>query len=68
MLIRRPFRSVIFGTVLMRLLSCLLIVGLDILLSLLTSARGVAGPRVFINTLTVDDPAVADEAAFPTVT
>ena len=52
----------------MRLLSCLLIVGLDILLSLLTSARSVAGPRVFINTLTVDDPAVADEAAFPTVT
>jgi hypothetical protein len=29
-------------------------------------AHGVAGPRIFINTLLIDDPAVADEAAFPT--
>ena len=31
-------------------------------------AHGVAGPRIFPATLTVDDPAVADEWALPTVT
>ncbi len=31
-------------------------------------AHAVAGPRVFVGTLTVDDPGVADEAALPTVT
>ncbi len=31
-------------------------------------AHGVAGKRVFPTTLTIDDPAVADEASFPTVT
>jgi len=30
------------------------------------AAHGVCGPRVFANTLTIEDPAVADEAAFPT--
>ena len=29
-------------------------------------AHGVAGPRIFVNTLIIDDPAVADEAALPT--
>lgn len=29
-------------------------------------AHGVAGPRLFVNTLIIDDPAVADEAALPT--
>ncbi len=29
-------------------------------------AHGVAGPRVFVNTLLIDDPAVADEASLPT--
>ena len=29
-------------------------------------AHATAGPRVFINTLTLDDPGVADEAALPT--
>jgi hypothetical protein len=31
-------------------------------------AHGVAGPRVFVTTLTIDDPAVADELSLPTVT
>ena len=52
----------------MRLLSCLLIAGLGVFLSVPAWPHGVAGPRVFINTLTIDDPAVADEAAFPTFT
>ncbi len=30
-------------------------------------AHGVAGPRVFVTTLTLDDPAVSDEASLPTV-
>lgn len=30
------------------------------------AAHGVCGPRIFVSTLTIDDPAVADEAAFPT--
>jgi hypothetical protein len=30
------------------------------------NAHGVAGPRLFVNTLILDDPAVADEAALPT--
>lgn len=30
-------------------------------------AHGVAGPRVFVNTLLLDDPAVTDEASLPTV-
>ena len=29
-------------------------------------AHGVAGPRIFINTLLIDDPAVSDEASLPT--
>jgi len=29
-------------------------------------AHGVAGPRMFISTLLIDDPAVADEASLPT--
>ncbi len=29
-------------------------------------AHGVAGPRVFVNTLLLDDPAVSDEASLPT--
>ncbi len=29
-------------------------------------AHGVAGPRIFVNTLILDDPAVADEASLPT--
>src|SRR5258707_8576902 len=31
------------------------------------SAHGVAGKRVFPTTLTIDDPAVADEGSFPTI-
>jgi hypothetical protein len=31
------------------------------------SAHGVAGKRVFPTTLTIDDPAVADEASLPTI-
>ncbi len=30
-------------------------------------AHGVAGARVFVTTLTIDDPAVADEASIPTI-
>src|SRR5258708_20358740 len=30
-------------------------------------AQGVAGKRVFPTTLTIDDPAVADEASLPTI-
>src|SRR5258707_9133414 len=30
-------------------------------------AHGVAGKRVFPTTLTIDDPAVADEASLPTI-
>jgi len=33
-----------------------------------TLAHGIAGARVFVATLTIDDPAVSDEASFPTVT
>ena len=29
--------------------------------------HGVVGPRLFVNALTIDDPAVADEAALPTI-
>jgi len=39
-----------------------------IALPLSTQAHGVAGARIFVGTLTVDDPAVADELAFPTLT
>jgi hypothetical protein len=39
---------------------------LPFLFSIQAEAHGVAGARVFINTLTIDDPAVADEAALPT--
>src|SRR5260370_16013718 len=31
------------------------------------AAHGVAGKRVFPTTLTIDDPAVADEASLPTI-
>src|SRR5712671_6006279 len=31
------------------------------------SAHGIAGKRVFPTTLTIDDPAVADEASLPTI-
>ena len=31
-------------------------------------AHGVAGARVFVATLTIDDPAVSDEASLPTIT
>ncbi len=30
-------------------------------------AHAVAGSRIFVNTLILDDPAVADEAALPTI-
>jgi hypothetical protein len=30
-------------------------------------AHGIAGKRVFPTTLTIDDPAVADEASLPTI-
>lgn len=36
------------------------------LLPTTAQAHGIAGARVFINTLTIDDPAVADEASLPT--
>ncbi|MBI1774062.1 MAG: hypothetical protein HYR63_01820 [Proteobacteria bacterium] len=32
------------------------------------SAHGIAGKRVFPTTLTIDDPAVSDEASLPTIT
>ena len=31
------------------------------------SAHGIAGKRLFPTTLTIDDPAVADEVSLPTV-
>jgi hypothetical protein len=37
-------------------------------LSFSAHAHGVAGPRIFISTLQIDDPAVGDEAALPTLT
>lgn len=30
------------------------------------AAHGICGPRIFVSTLTIDDPAVADEASLPT--
>lgn len=48
----------LFGTAAL-LLSCL---------SLHANAHGIAGARVFVTTLVIDDPAVADEASLPTIT
>src|SRR5260221_10809067 len=39
----------------------------SLLLSTGAFAHGVAGKRVFPTTLTIDDPAVADEASLPTI-
>ncbi len=39
-----------------------------ILLPLAARAHGVAGARIFPTTLTLDDPAVSDEASLPTFT
>jgi hypothetical protein len=39
----------------------------SLLLPSVASAHGVAGKRVFPTTLTIDDPAVADELSLPTV-
>jgi hypothetical protein len=50
----------------MRPLSFIALAGFGIFLAMAARADDVAGPRVFINTLTIDDPAVGDEAAFPT--
>ncbi|MBV9784069.1 MAG: hypothetical protein JO264_09640 [Acidisphaera sp.] len=36
--------------------------------SMAALAHGIAGARVFVATLTIDDPAVSDEASFPTIT
>ena len=44
----------------------LLSVAATTVLPVSADAHGVAGARVFISTLTIDDPAVADEASLPT--
>ena len=38
----------------------------SLLLPRYAQAHAVAGSRIFVNTLIIDDPAIADEAALPT--
>jgi len=49
----------------LRLRSLAVLAGL-ILPAAQAAAHGVCGPRIFVSTLTIDDPAVADEASLPT--
>jgi hypothetical protein len=51
----------------MRALCCLMLAGFGIVLSVPVWAHGIAGSGVFISTLTIDDPAAADKASFPTI-
>jgi hypothetical protein len=52
----------------MRTLSSLVLASFGILLSAPAWDHGVAGPRVFTNTIMIDNPAAADGTAFPAFT
>src|SRR6266851_5969001 len=58
------FRSLLRAT---GALACTTVLISPFLLSTGAFAHGVAGKRVFPTTLTIDDPAVADEVSLPTV-